>query len=80
MGSAGIAALIARWGFWLLLIYGWAWGELGRTALGTFAVLWLVGFLVRPMSPLMGDSLFTAYVAVLDVALVFRIFRSDLRI
>lgn len=80
MGSAGVGALIARWGFWLLIVYGWAWGELRRTSLCVFGALWLVGFLARPIAPLTGDGLFTAFVSLLDVALVVLIFKGDVRI
>jgi len=39
-----------------------------------------MGFLARSASPLMGNSLFTAFVAMLDVALVLKIFKGDVRI
>ena len=80
MGTIGIGALIARWGFWVLMVYGWRWGELSRTSLAVFGALWLMGFLARSASPLMGNSLFTAFVAMLDVALVLKIFKGDVRI
>lgn len=77
--SAGIAAAIARWGFWFLLAYGWAWGELTPRRISLFAVVWLLGWLGFPLLTY-GDALFTAFVALLDVVLVLMIFKGDVKI
>ena len=74
--SAGIAALIARWGFWFLIAYGFAWGELTPRHIAIFVALWLIAWIGLPWFPY-GDALFTAFVAVLDVVLVLKIFKGD---
>jgi hypothetical protein len=76
MGSAGIAGWIAHIAFWVLLPYGWLWDELGARGVAVFLVLWLSGlFGLRFLTH--GGFLFSPFVAVLDVALVFIIFKGD---
>ena len=55
---------------------GWATGELGVKGLAIFLVLWLGGFFAIPPAPF-GASLFTPYVASLDVVLVILVFKRD---
>jgi len=76
----GVGAFIARWGFWLLLIYGLAWGEVSRRALVAVGGAWVAGFFAQALLPINGDMLFTALVALLDVALVFIVFKGDVRL
>ena len=76
MGSAGVAAWIAHIAFWVLLTYGWFWEELGVRGIGILLVLWLAGLFGLPHVPY-GPALFSPFVAVLDVALVFLIFKGD---
>lgn len=75
--SAAIGALIAHVAFWVLLVYGWFWDELGLRGIGVFLLLWIAGFLGAGWIPY-GDAMFFSYVAVLDVALVFIVFKGDL--
>lgn len=77
--SAGLAALIAHVGFWLLLAYGWFWEEVGPRGIAVFLLLWAGGMFVLWLVPY-GDAMFSSYVAVLDVALVFLIFKGDVRL
>ena len=79
MGSALIAAWIAHVAFWVLLAYGWFWDELGPKGLAVFVVLWLAGMFGLPFIPY-GAALFSSFVAVLDIALVFKIFQGDVRL
>jgi hypothetical protein len=79
MGSAGIAGWIAHIAFWVLLPYGWLWDELGARAVTVFLLLWFLGIFGLPYLPY-GGSLFSPFVAVLDVALVFIIFKGDVRL
>ena len=51
----------------------------GQDWAGTFLVLWLIGFLGLPHVPY-GAGLITSFVAVLDVALVFIVFKGDVRL
>ena len=77
--SAGIGALIAHVCFWVLLGYGWAWDELGRTAVAVFLALWIAGWFGVGLIPY-GGGMFFSWVALLDVALVFMIFKGDVRL
>jgi hypothetical protein len=79
VGSAGVAGWIAHIAFWVLLAYGWLWDELDARAVAGFLLLWLVGLFGLPYLPY-GGSLFSPFVAVLDVALVFIIFKGDVRL
>jgi hypothetical protein len=79
MGSVGIAAWIAHATFWVLLAYGWFWGELGLKGLGVLILLWLGSLFGLPFVPY-GAGLFSPFVAILDIALVFTIFKGDIRL
>jgi hypothetical protein len=74
---AGIAAIVAHVAFWVLLAYGWFWEEVGGVGVVIFLVLWTIGYFGLPCIPNGADLLFS-YVAVLDVALVFIIFKGDI--
>ena len=77
--SAGVAAWIAHVTFWLLLGYGWAWDEIGPRGAAIFVGLWLLGYFGLPFLPF-GGGMFFSWVALLDIALVFVVFKGDLRI
>jgi hypothetical protein len=79
MGSAGIAGWIAHIAFWVLLPYGWLCDELGARGVAVFLLLWISGLFGFPLLA-DGGSLFSPFVAVLDVALVFIIFKGDVRL
>jgi hypothetical protein len=81
MGSQAVAAIIGFWTFWVLLPYGYAVGELSPKQVAAFLLLWIggrVGLAYLPWMP--AASLFSPYVAVLDIALVFAIFKGDVRL
>jgi hypothetical protein len=73
-----IAALVALWGFWALLAVGYLVGELGVRAAGVFLTLWLIGFIGSRF--VLQGQLFSPYVAILDIALVFAVFHGDVRL
>ena len=77
--SAGIAALIAHVGFWLPLAYGWFWEEVGPRGIALFLLLWVGGMFGLRLVPY-GDGMFSSFVALLDIALVFIIFKGELRL
>jgi len=80
-GSVGIAAFIAFWAFWILLGYGYAVGELSLKQIVIFVLVWIggrVGLAYLPWTP--AAALFSPYLAVLDIALVFAIFKGDVRL
>jgi hypothetical protein len=79
MGSSAVAAWIAHVAFWVLLAYGLAFEEIDRKRLVVFLVLWLAGLFglqYVPYAP--AHAMFPSFVALLDVALVFIIFKGDL--
>jgi hypothetical protein len=75
MGSITIAAWIAVAGFWVLLVYGWFWDELAPTSIAIFIGLWLAARFGLPY--LNAAGFFITYVAILDIVLVFMIFKGD---
>ncbi len=76
---SGVAALIAHLCFWVLLPYGWFFEEIGPRGLAVFPGVWLGGYVGLPLLP-SGALLFSSWVAVLDIALVFMIFKGDVRL
>jgi hypothetical protein len=81
MGSPAVAAFVGFWLFWILLVYGWASHELGPKSIGLFLTCWLVGRLCLshiPWEP--AHAMFSPYVALLDIVLVFTIFKDDVRL
>ena len=79
MGSPAIAALIAHCAFWALLAYGCLWEEIKGRGLAVFLMLWVLGLYGLPYLPY-SAALFSSYVAVLDIALVFVVFKGDVPI
>ena len=71
-----LLAPAAVWGFWILLAAGWAAGELHVKGTAVFLLLWLAGFAASRF--VFSAIPFTPYVAVLDIALVFAIFKGDI--
>jgi hypothetical protein len=80
MGSQGIAAWIAQIAFGLLLVFGIATGELRRAVAALFVVLWVVGYAGLPRLSTFGGLFVTPYVALLDIVLVFLVFKQDVRL
>jgi hypothetical protein len=79
IGSAGVAAWIAQVAFWVLLLIGFGSGELRRIGVAVFVGLWLIGRFGLPLLP-SGAVLLTPYLAVVDIALVFAVFKGDVRL
>ena len=78
MGSAAIGAWIAHLAFWILLVRGYSAGELRVRGCLIAVALWLAGFVglaYLPYSPP-----FATYIAVVDIGLVFVIFKGDVRL
>jgi hypothetical protein len=78
-GSHLVAGWIAQWGFWILIGVGWLRGELALRGVAIFAALWLAGLIGLRHIP-DGEFLFSPYAAALDIALVFAIFKGDIRL
>ena len=81
MGSPGAAAWIAHLAFWALILYGLVVQELNPKRLAVFLLLWLGGLVGLPYAPYEPvRAMFSSFVAVLDIALVFTIFKGDVRL
>jgi hypothetical protein len=78
MDSIAIAGLIALVAFWVLLVYGWAFDELHVPGISVFIALWCLARFGLPYFH--ADGFFITCVAVLDIALVFIIFKGDVPI
>ena len=76
---SGLAALIAHISFWVLLPYGWFFEEVGPVGVTVFLLLWVIGYFGLSLFA-QGGLLFPSFVAVLDIALVFIIFKGDVRL
>jgi hypothetical protein len=79
MLTSATAAWVAHAAFWALLIGGFALGELGWKPAGAILALWCAGLWGSALVPY-GPALFPSFVAVVDVALVFLVFKGDLRV
>jgi hypothetical protein len=77
MGSAGAGGLVAHIVFWILIVVGWS--ELGVRGVIVFVVLWAMAFFGRSYVPY-GPDLFGPYLAILDIVLVFLIFKGDVKL
>ncbi len=78
--SSAIAALVAHVAFWALLAYGLVSGELTWRRAGIFFCLWLAGRVGLALAPPPLRDMFTSFVAILDIVLVFIVFKGDVRI
>ena len=76
MGSPVVAAWIAHVAFWVLIAVGWMSDDLSTRATMTVLALWLIAYISLPLLPY-GAALFPSFVAVLDIGLVFTIFKGD---
>ena len=72
-----VAAGVALAAFWVLLALGLVSEELSRRGAAIALVLWVLGRLVVGWS---GLALFPSWVAVLDIGLVFAVFKGDIRL
>jgi hypothetical protein len=78
VGSPVIGAWIAHVVFWGLLAYGAINRELGLERLAMFVLLWLAGLIALPHTPYEPvRAMFSSFVAILDIGLVFAIFKGD---
>jgi hypothetical protein len=81
MDSAAIGAWIAHIAFWTLIVYGWTVQMLTVSHSATFVALWATGFVGLPhVMYAAAHAMFPWFVAVLDIALVFMIFKGDIRL
>ena len=79
MGSAGVAAWIARLAFIGLLIIGLTSGELRTRGAIVFLTVGVIAWLGLPYL-LSDDGFVTPALAIIDIALVLVIYKGDIRI
>jgi len=77
IGTPLVAAWVALAAFWVLLAWGLVSEELSRRGAAIALVLWVLGRLVVGWS---GLALFPSWVEVLDIGLVFAVFKGDIRL
>jgi len=80
VGSPAAATLIAQVAFWVLIALGVGYGGLSRKAAAIFVVVWLAGFISLPRISYWTGPFVASWVAVLDIVLVFIVFKGDVRI
>lgn len=81
VGSPVVAAWIAHGAFVVLLVYGLACGELTAKRTAVFLALWLAARIALPFAPYApARDMFSSAIAILDIALVFTIFKGDVRL
>jgi hypothetical protein len=81
MGSPAVAAWFAHAAFWVLLGIGWATGPLTAARAGVALILWLAGAAaLGHVAWQPAHAMFPSYVAVLDIALVFLVFKGDVHL
>ena len=76
MGSIAVAGWIGYLAFCILLVFGWAIDELHAPAITVYLLLWIAARFGLPY--LSADGFFITCVAILDIALVFTIFKADI--
>jgi len=79
VGSSGIAAWIAHIAFWALILLGVGSGELRIKIAAVFVILWVAAYAGLPFVSF-GSLFLTPCLAVLDIVLVFLIFKGDVRL
>ena len=79
MGSPALASFIAHLVFWGLVVWGLVAGELTVRAAALFVMLWFLSSVGLAYLPF-GTPLFPSIVAVLDIVLVFIVFKGDVRL
>lgn len=79
IGSSAGAGRIAQIVFWALLLLGVGFGGLGIKGAAVFVMLWVAAYFGLPFVSF-GSLFLTPCVAVLDLLLVFLIFKGDVRL
>ena len=78
IGAPEVAAFVAYWAFWVLLLLGWLRKAFSLRGALRFVAFWLAGWFA--LRTVLDGGLFTPYVAVLDIGLVFVVFNGDVRL
>ena len=76
-----MAAMIAHGAFWGLTAFGRVTGTLSAARAIAVLLLWVAGAAGLPYASYApARAMFSSYVAILDIALVFIIFKGDVRL
>lgn len=78
--SAFVAAVVAQLAFWILLVLGIVNGELRKFGAAVLVLLWFAGSIGLPRIAWWTGTFVTSWVAVLDIVLVFKVFKGDVRL
>jgi hypothetical protein len=79
-GAPVVAAFIAHIVFWALLGIGILYGAIRTKGIALFLALWIIGYAALPRFDGNSGFLMTAWLAMLDIALVLILFGGDVRI
>jgi hypothetical protein len=77
VGSPGIGAVVSQVTFWSLLVTGIVNGALTKRGAAIFVLLWAAGYIGLSRIAWWTGPLATSWVAVLDIVLVFIVFKGD---
>jgi hypothetical protein len=80
VGSPLVAAVVAQLAFWVLLVLGIVNGVLKKLGAAIFVLLWVAGHIGLSRIAWWSGALVTSWVAVLDIALVFIVFKGDVKL
>ena len=80
VGTPALGAWIAQFAFFVFLILGVLVGELSRRAVVIIVALWALGYFGLSRVPTYGGPFVAPYTALLDVALVWLVFKNDVRL
>ncbi len=80
IGSSVVGAVVAQLAFWVLLVLGIVYGALKKRGAGIFVLLWVAGYVGLPRIAWWTGPFVTSWVAILDIALVFIVFKGDVKL
>jgi hypothetical protein len=80
IGTPLLAAWIAQIAFWVLVVLGIFYGSLSKKGAAAFVACWVVGYITLPRIAWWTGAFLTSWVAVLDIVLVFIVFKGDVRV
>ena len=80
VGSPLVGAVVAQLAFWVLLVLGVSYGALKKIGTGVFVLLWLAGYIGLPRITWWTGPFVTSWVAMLDIVLVFIVFKGDVKL
>ena len=80
VGTPLVGPLVAHLAFWVLLVLGIINGSLRKLGTAMFVFLWVADYVGLPRIAWWTGSFVTSWVAVLDIVLVFIVFKGDVKL